>query len=107
MRNNFTVSEKTIKVEVVYATPARQHVERVTVPIGSTAREVIEKSDLLSRFVDIDLSENKVGIYSRLIELGAVVEDGDRLEIYRPLKADPKVVRRHLAKKGKTMGKRK
>ena len=100
------VSERTIKVEVVYATPSQQHVVTVIVPVGSTAREAIEGSDILSLFDEIDLSKNKVGNYSRLIHLDVVLQDGDRLEIYRPLKADPKAVRRHLAKEGKTMGKK-
>ena len=106
MRNNSTVSEPTIEVELVYATPMQQYVTKMTVPIGSTAREVIEKSDFLSRFADIDLSKNRVGVYSRLIELDAVLNDGDRLEIYRPLRADPKAVRRKLAEEGKSMGKK-
>ena len=105
-RNNSTVSEPTIKVELVYATPKQQYVTKMTVPIGSTAREVIEKSNFLSRFADIDLSKNRVGVYSRLIALDAALKDGDRLEIYRPLTADPKIVRRKLAREGKSIGKK-
>jgi putative ubiquitin-RnfH superfamily antitoxin RatB of RatAB toxin-antitoxin module len=97
-------NSRTIRVEVVYALPSRQRVERVTAPIGSTAREVIESSELLSQFPEIDLARNRIGIYSRLIELNAVVQEGDRIEIYRPLQADPKSVRRQLAREGKTMG---
>ena len=104
--SSYMVNKRTIKVEVVYATPSLQHVVEVTVPVGSTAREVVEESDILSLFDEIDLSKNKVGIYSRVVHLDAVLEDGDRLEIYRPLKADPKTVRRRLAEEGKTMGKK-
>ena len=100
------VSKRTIKVEVVYATSLQQHVTNIKVPIGCTAREAIEESDILSLFDEIDLSKNKVGIFSRLVHLDVVLQDGDRVEIYRPLKADPKAVRRRLAKEGKTMGKK-
>ena len=95
---------RTIRLKVVYALRSRQAVEDVTVPVGSTAVEVIEASSLLRRFPEIDLSRNSIGVYSRLIGLDSVVEDGDRIEIYRPLEADPKAVRRQLAKEGKTMG---
>lgn len=81
-------------------------VEEVTAPIGSTAREVIEASSLPAKFPDIDLEFNSIGIYSRIVEPDHVVQDGDRIEIYRPLEADPKTVRRELAKQGRTMGKR-
>lgn len=104
-RYSYMVSKRTIRVEVVYATPAQQYCEYVTTPPGSTALEILEKSTVLERFADIDLAASKVGVYSRLINLDTVMEDGDRLEIYRPLRADPKAVRRKLAKEGKTMGK--
>ena len=105
--NSSMVSERTINVEVVYATPPLQHVVNVTVPLGCTAREAIEQSNILSRFDEIDLTKNKVGIYGRLVCLDVVLQDGDRVEIYRPLKADPKKIRRLLAKEGKAMGKKK
>ncbi len=96
--------ERTICVKVAYALPARQCVEEVTVPVGSTAREAIEASTLPAQFSEIDPGRNRIGVYSRLIEPGTVVEDGDRIEIYRALKADPKVVRRQRAKEGRRMG---
>lgn len=95
---------RTIKVKVAYALETQQVVEDLTIPVGSTAREAVEASSLLSRFSEIDLGRNRIGIYSRLITADTVVEDGDRIEIYRPLQADPKSVRRELAKQGKTMG---
>jgi putative ubiquitin-RnfH superfamily antitoxin RatB of RatAB toxin-antitoxin module len=103
--------ERTIRVMVAYALPARQCVEEVIVPVGSTAREAIEASTLPGKFSDmdpgIDLGRNRIGIYSRLIDPETVVEDGDRIEIYRALKADPKVVRRQRAKEGRTMARAK
>ena len=98
------IGMRTIRVRVVYALQAQQLVEDLTVPVGSTAREVIEASSLLRRFPGIDPGRDRIGIYSRLITADTVVEEGDRIEIYRPLQADPKSVRRELAKKGKTMG---
>lgn len=95
---------RTIRVRVVYALPAQQFVEDLTVPVGSTAREVIESSSLRLNFPRIDPGRDRIGIYSRLITADTVVEDGDRIEIYRPLQADPKSVRRELAKQGKAMG---
>lgn len=97
-------TERTIEVEIIYALRERQHVERVTVAAGSTAREAILLSTLLERFPEIDLNTNGIGIYSRLIGPDDLIEDGDRVEIYRPLEADPKAVRRRLAGEGKTMG---
>lgn len=96
---------RTIRLKVVYALRSHQVVEGVTVPVGSTAAEAIEASTLLEQFPEIDLRRNSIGVYSRLIGPELVVEDGDRIEIYRPLEADPKAVRRELAKEGKTMGK--
>lgn len=86
--------DRAITVEVVYATPVEQCVITVHAAIGSTAREVISSAGILQRFPDIDLSVQKIGIFSRLIELDTVVAEGDRIEIYRPLTADPKAVRR-------------
>jgi hypothetical protein len=107
--------ERTISVLVAYALPTRQCVEEVIVPVGSTAREAIDASTLPGQFSEtdpgtgpgMDFGQNRIGIYSRLIEPGTVVEDGDRIEIYRALKADPKVVRRQLAKEGRTMARAK
>jgi putative ubiquitin-RnfH superfamily antitoxin RatB of RatAB toxin-antitoxin module len=88
---------------VAYALPSRQAVEEVTAPAGSTAREIIESSSLLREFPEIDLARNSVGVYGRLIDPDRVVEDGDRIEIYRPLVADPKAVRRRRASESKAM----
>jgi hypothetical protein len=96
---------RTITLQVVYALRSEQAVEEVVAPVGSTAKEAIEASSLLHRFSEIDLGRNSLGIYSRLIAPDSVVEDGDRIEIYRPLQADPKSVRRKLAREGKSMGK--
>ena len=87
-----------LQVEVTYARPSEQVVLKLDVPAGATVREVIELSGLLPRYPDIDLTgDNKVGIHARLVRLEDTVSAGDRVEIYRPLKADPKEVRRQRA----------
>ncbi|QMM53903.1 RnfH family protein [Enterobacter sp. RHB15-C17] len=88
-----------ITVEVAYALPAKQYLQRVKLDEGATVEEAIRASGLLELRSDIDLSKNKVGIYSRPVKLAGVVSDGDRVEIYRPLIADPKELRRQRAEK--------
>nr|WP_206286031.1 RnfH family protein [Yersinia kristensenii] len=95
----FTVSD--IRVEVVYALPERQYLRVVSLDEGSTVEEAIRASGLLELRPDIDLTKNKVGIYSRPVKLGDKLNDGDRVEIYRPLIADPKELRRQRAEQAK------
>ncbi|ECQ7266458.1 RnfH family protein [Salmonella enterica subsp. enterica serovar Montevideo] len=86
-------------VEVAYALPEKQYLQRVTLEEGATVEEAIRASGLLELRTDIDLAKNKVGIYSRPVKLTDTVQDGDRVEIYRPLIADPKTLRRQRAEK--------
>ncbi|MBD9657885.1 MULTISPECIES: RnfH family protein [Pantoea] len=88
-----------ISVEVVYALPDKQYMRAVTLEEGATVEQAIKASGLLSLRKDIDLNSNKVGIYSRPVKLGDAVQDGDRIEIYRPLIADPKELRRQRAER--------
>lgn len=88
-----------ITVEVAYALPEKQYLQRVKLEEGATVEEAIRASGLLELRSDIDLSKNKVGIYSRPVKLTDVLNDGDRVEIYRPLIADPKELRRQRAEK--------
>lgn len=88
-----------ITVEIVYALPEKQYLRSVTLEEGATVEQAIKASGLLSLRKDIDLSSNKVGIFSRPVKLGDVVQDGDRVEIYRPLIADPKEMRRQRAER--------
>jgi len=88
-----------IHVEVVYALPDKQYLLAVKLEEGATVEEAIKASGLLSLRKDIDLQSNKVGIFSRPVKLGDVVADGDRVEIYRPLIADPKEMRRQRAER--------
>lgn len=86
-----------IAVEVAYALPEKQYLQQVMVEEGTTIEQAIVASGLLELRTDIDLAKNKVGIYSRPAKLHDVVGDGDRIEIYRPLIADPKELRRQRA----------
>jgi putative ubiquitin-RnfH superfamily antitoxin RatB of RatAB toxin-antitoxin module len=91
----------TTNVEVVYALPARQALLRVRLAEGATVEDAIRASGVLEAFPEIDLARNKVGIFSKLVKLDEKVRDRDRVEIYRPLIADPKEVRRKRAEEGK------
>ncbi|CDL81224.1 RnfH family protein [Xenorhabdus szentirmaii] len=95
------MSESEINIEIVYALPERQYLYNVKLPRGSTIEQAIESSGLLALRDDIDLTKNKVGIYSRPAKLTDTLEEGDRVEIYRPLIADPKEMRRKRAERAK------
>ena len=94
-----------ISVEVVYPLPQKQEVFAVKLPSGATVREAIESSGVLSKYPEIDLAKNKFGVYAKLAKPDAVLRDRDRVEIYRPLIADPKEVRKQRAAEGKVMKK--
>ncbi len=96
---------ETISVEVVYAQPVRQHLITLILPAGSSVRQAIEASGLVDKHPEIDLAKNKVGIFAKLTKLDTVLRDRDRIEIYRPLLADPKEVRKQRAAEGKAMKK--
>jgi putative ubiquitin-RnfH superfamily antitoxin RatB of RatAB toxin-antitoxin module len=91
--------EKGWRVEVAYATPSRQEVVEIPARPGSTIEQVIRESGLLERFPEIDLARNRVGIFGEIASLRDPVRDGDRVEIYRPLLADPKEARRRRAER--------
>nr|WP_199016638.1 RnfH family protein [Shimwellia pseudoproteus] len=86
-------------IEVIYALPQKQYLRRVVLPAGATVEEAIHASGIIELRPEIDLASNKVGIYSRAVKLTDVLQDGDRVEIYRPLIADPRALRRERAEK--------
>lgn len=94
-----------ISVEVIYALPNQQIPIRLDVQQGTSVQQAIELSGVLRQFPEIDLSRNKLGIYARLAKPETVLRDRDRVEIYRPLIADPKEVRKKRAEEGKVMKK--
>jgi len=97
----------TINVSVVFATHSKQWCYEAVVNRGFSAQELISQSgflDSIEDFVDVDLNSLEIGVYAQKVELDYLLQANDRLEIYRPLLADPKEVRRRLAKQGKTIG---
>jgi putative ubiquitin-RnfH superfamily antitoxin RatB of RatAB toxin-antitoxin module len=94
-----------IWVEVAYAKPEEQALVRLSINLGCTVEQAIVQSKLCSRFPEIDLVINKVGIFSKPCKLDKVLAEGDRVEIYRPLLADPKAIRKQRAAEGKVMKK--
>jgi putative ubiquitin-RnfH superfamily antitoxin RatB of RatAB toxin-antitoxin module len=96
-----------VHVEVVYALPERQWLVELELAAGATARTAVLAAAEQGRLPDIDAETCRLGVFGKTVADGRVLADGDRVEIYRPLKADPKEVRRKLAAIGKTIGKKK
>ncbi len=96
---------ETIKVEVCYAQASKQELVSVKLPVGANLQQGLEASGLLVKYPEIDLKKNKFGVFAKLSKVDTVLRDGDRIEIYRPLIADPKEVRKQRAAEGKVMKK--
>ena len=94
-----------ISIEVVYALPDEQILFKQQLPEGATVAEAIRLCGVLDRHPEINLSANKLGIFGKLAKADTVLRDRDRIEIYRPLLADPKEVRRKRAEEGRAMKK--
>ena len=90
-------------VEVAYALTDKQSLICLEVEEGTTIKEAIEASGVLDTYDQIDLTRDKVGIFSKFATLDTILREKDRIEIYRPLIADPKKVRKERAAKGKAM----
>ena len=86
-----------IKIQLCYAEAEQQFLLDLSVPAGSTILQAIDASDLIRKVPEMDVSVLRVGIYSKLKTLETVVRDGDRIELYRPLMADPMESRRRRA----------
>lgn len=83
-----------MNVGVAYADKFKKVWLKLEVPDGSTVQQAIEHSGLLNQFPEIDLDTQKVGIFGKLSKLTAKVVEGDRVEIYRDITADPETVER-------------
>lgn len=94
-----------INIEIVYALRDEQTLLKKSVPEGTTVLEGIQASGLLEKYPELDLAAHKLGIFGKLTKADAVLREMDRIEIYRPLIADPKEVRRRRAEEGKVMKK--
>jgi putative ubiquitin-RnfH superfamily antitoxin RatB of RatAB toxin-antitoxin module len=86
-------------VTVVVALPLEADVITIHVPAGTTAEQAIRLSGVLSRHPEIDLRRGRIGIFGRWTAPDTPLQPGDRVEIYRPLVADPKEVRRKRARR--------
>lgn len=91
--------DRTITVEVAYARPDVQVIIPLQVMPGTTLIEAIQQSGILEQFREINLEENRFGIFSKIARPDTVLQEKDRVEIYRPLIADPKESRRRRAEK--------
>ena len=89
----------TIRIEVAYATPERQVLLTLDVPEGCTLLEAIDRSGIRTEVPGIQVDPAAVGIFGRKMPPGQVLREGDRVEIYRPLVADPKEARRQRARR--------
>lgn len=98
-------SQSEITVEVAYAMPHEQLIVPVKMQVGSTAENAIYASGIMKKFPEIDLAVNKIGVFGKATRLDNVLRHLDRVEIYRPLIADPKEVRKQRAADGKIMRK--
>ncbi|WP_194755922.1 RnfH family protein [Aliidiomarina indica] len=98
------MTDTMINVEVVYGTPEKQKILSVSVAQGLTVAQVIEQSGIKKYFPEIDLDKQAVGIWNKTCKLTDVPRQGDRIEIYRPLIADPKEIRRRRAEQAKAEG---
>ena len=96
-------SAELIDVEVAYARSDAQTILKLRVPQGTTLEQAVRESGILERFPDIDLANNQLGVFGKLNKPNAELRNGDRVEIYRPLIADPKEVRKQRAAEGKRM----
>ena len=95
----------TIHVEVAYAIPDSQKIIGLDVPVGTTIIEAVRESGIAELYPDIDLDKSRMGIFSKIKKGDTELREGDRVEIYRPLIADPKEVRKQRAAEGKKMKK--
>ena len=93
--------QNNIRVEVAYALPDKQAIVEVDVAEGTSALEAARQSGIAAQFDGIDLDNVKLGIFGNLVSANQVLREGDRVEIYRPLIADPKEVRRERAARAK------
>ena len=95
--SRYTVNADLLEVEVIYARPEQQVLIQLSVPGGSTARDAIIRSNILSDVPGLDLETLAVGIFARRVTLDYILKTGDRVEIYRPLTMSPVEARRWRA----------
>ena len=92
-----------MQIEVAYALENKQTLLKIEVEAGTTLKQAIELSGILVLYPQIDLTKDKTGIFGKIAKLNTILREKDRVEIYRPLIADPKQVRKERAAQGKNM----
>jgi putative ubiquitin-RnfH superfamily antitoxin RatB of RatAB toxin-antitoxin module len=97
--------EEKFLIEIAYATPERQVILEQQVAPGTTARAAVLQSDIDQYFDTVDKQKDDLGVFGKAVKDDYELQPGDRIEIYRPLKADPKEVRKRRAAEGKAMKK--
>ena len=90
-------------VEVAYALEKKQTLLELEVSEGTTLKQAVELSGIIDTYPQIDLTKDKTGIFGKIAKLDTILREKDRVEIYRPLIADPKQVRKERAAQGKAM----
>ena len=93
------------KIEIIYALPEQQNLLTQVLQDGQTVQMAIQQSNLLERYPELDLATMVVGIFGKKTKMTQVLRAHDRIEIYRPLIADPKEVRKRKAAQGKQLKK--
>jgi putative ubiquitin-RnfH superfamily antitoxin RatB of RatAB toxin-antitoxin module len=95
--NDAPEDQELLSVKVVFALPEKQHVKSLTLRFGATVQDAIDKSAITDEIEGLTIDPKMVGIFGTKVPLTQVLQQGDRVEIYRPLIADPKEVRRERA----------
>jgi len=101
------MTQHIINVSIVYALPEQTWTKSLLMNRGATPEDLMQESGLFTTFPELmqnfEQQELNFGVYAQRVDENYLLAEGDRLEIYRPLTADPKTVRRELAAQGKTM----
>ncbi len=92
-----------LHIEVAFATAERQSLVELELPVGSTVQDAVSQSGLCEKYAKHISVDSPVGIWGRIADPGQMLEDGDRVEIYRRLQLDPREARRILADQGRSM----
>jgi len=93
--------KKQLRIEVAYALREEQVLVSLEVEEGTTVLQAIERSRILARFPDVEIARERVGVFGKVVTLDTPLRDGDRVEIYRHLEADPKEARRRRVKRNR------
>ena len=97
--------ENSLQIEIAFATPAKQKIVECRVHPGTSVRDAVRHSGIDRYFPEIDLDNSDLGVFGKAVADDYELQDGDRIEIYRPLIADPKEIRRQRAARGLKTGK--